>query len=216
MAPPRGRRKKATAAVVNKSAIPSSDEAILEPNPAPETTNNFSSIDPKDLNKDDETVTSQLNKVSANMEIDESLLQSSEHDNAAMPTIEADNQLLYEGDDGFSADVNNELSYAPEDVDALLGDDDNEDVANAVEEYATEEDVVYDQGQDGSEYIETAEEEGVDTSESQDDSKEKSKLVKTTYHYVNDKSEEMAMPGNIWGSETFEFLFERLLDILYF
>ena len=216
MAPPRGRRKKATAAVVNKSAIPSSDEAIVEANPAPETTNNFSSIDPKDLDKDDETVTSQLNKVSASMEIDESLLHSSEHDNAAMPTIEADNQLLYEGDDGFSADVNNELSYAPEDVDALLGDDDNEDGDNAVEEYATEEDVVYDQGQDGSEYIETAEEEGVDTSESQDDSKEKSKLVKTTYHYVNDKSEEMAMPGNIWGSETFEFLFERLLDILYF
>ena len=113
------------------------------------------------------------------MEIDESLLQSSEHDNAAMPTIEGDNQLLYEGDDGFSADVNNELSYAPEDVDALLGDDDNEDVDNAVEEYATEEDVVYDQGEDGSEYTETAEEEGVDTSESQEDSKEKSKLVKT-------------------------------------
>ena len=208
MAPPRGRRKKATAAVVNKSAIPSSDEAIVEANPAPETTNNFSSIDPKDLDKDEETVSAQLNKVSGNMEIDESLLQSSEHDNAAMPTIEADNQLLYEGDDGFSADVNNELSYAPEDVDALLGDDDNEDVDNAVEEYATEEDVVYDQEQDVTEYTETAEEEGVDTSESQEDSKEKSKLVKTTYHYVNDKSEEMPMPGNIWGAESSELLFE--------
>ena len=135
MAPPRGRRKKATASP-RKAAIATQDDASSAELTS-ETVSNINSINPKEQINDQSTY-EEVEKVASNMEVDESVLQSSENCGTVQPTTDADSQLLYEGDD-----INNEVSYAPEDVDALLGDDDNEGLDNAVEEFVTGEETPY-------------------------------------------------------------------------
>ena len=188
MAPGRGRRKKVNASPA-KPAIATKDDTTSEQIES-DTVNNISSINPKEENND-QGIQEEVVKSKSTMEIDESVLQSSEHCSVTQPSTDADSQLLYEGDDGFNTDVNHEVSYAPEDVDALLGDDDNEGLDNAVEEFVTGDETTYDGGEGGGDFTESGdlqedEEENTDVK----DAKAKAKLVKTTYHYVTDKTEE--------------------------
>ena len=183
MAPPRGRRKKATASP-RKAAI-STREGIDGGELTSETASNINSINPKEQ-VDDQSTFEEVEKVASNMEVDESVLQSSENCGTAQPTTDPDSQLLYEGDD-----INNEVSYAPEDVDALLGDDDNEVLDNAVDDFVAGDETPYDNSTDAENFND-----GTDLQEEEDDktdmkdAKAKAKLVKTTYHYVTDKTED--------------------------
>ena len=76
----------------------------------------------------------------------------------------------------------------------MLGNDENEGLENP-EEFATGEETTYDDGA-GEDFAETGDLDGEQVSEEGDensdasDSKAKAKLVKTTYHYVTDKSED--------------------------
>ena len=189
MAPKRGRPKK------NKTSPVKPVEAIQDTSTADETTSDvvsdISSINPKEQ-VTTENISEELSCKAPNMEVDDLALQST--DQTSHPT-DADSHLLYEGDD-----INQEVSYAPEDVDALLGNDENEGLENA-EEYGTEEETAYNESTVEADYTETGDVEGGEAAEEVDenadasDTKAKAKLVKTTYHYVNDKSDEKA--GNI-------------------
>ena len=189
MAPKRGRPKK------NKTSPVKPVEAIQDTSTADETTSevvsDIPSINPKEQ-LTTENISEELSCKAPNMEVDDLALQST--DQTSHPT-DADSHLLYEGDD-----INQEVSYAPEDVDALLGNDENEGLENA-EEYGTEEEAVYNESAVEADYTETGDAEGEEAAEEVDenadasDTKAKAKLVKTTYHYVNDKSDEKA--GNI-------------------
>ena len=189
MAPKRGRPKK------NKTSPVKPVEAIQDTSTADETTSDvvsdISSINPKEQ-VTTENISEELSCKAPNMEVDDLALQST--DQTSHPS-DADSHLLYEGDD-----INQEVSYAPEDVDALLGNDENEGLENA-EEYGTEEEAVYNESAVEADYTETGDVEGGEAAEEVDenadasDTKAKAKLVKTTYHYVNDKSDEKA--GNI-------------------
>ena len=183
MAPPRGRRKKA-AASPKKSAI-STQEDIGNVELTSEIAENIKTINPKEQINDQSTF-EEAEKSASTMEIDESVLQPSDNCGAVQPTTDADSQLLYEGDD-----VHNEVSYAPEDVDALLGDDDNEVLDTAVEDFVTGEEPAYEDSTDAQNYNEASElqEEEGDSTDIKD-AKAKAKLVKTTYHYVTDKTED--------------------------
>ena len=190
MAPKRGRPKK------NKTSPVKPVETIQDTATADETTSgvvsDLSSINPKEQ-VITENISEELSSKEPNMEVDDLALQTT--DQTSHPT-DADSHLLYEGDD-----INQEVSYAPEDVDALLGNDENEGLENAEEEYGTEEETAYNEGAVEADYTETGDVEGEEAAEEVDenadasDTKAKAKLVKTTYHYVNDKSDEKA--GNI-------------------
>ena len=188
MAPARGRRKKATASP--KKAAISTQEGIDGGELTSETATNINSINPKEQ-VDDQSTFEEVEKVASNMEVDESVLQSSENCGTTQPTTDPDSQLLYEGDD-----INNEVSYAPEDVDALLGDDDNEVLDNAVDDFVAGDETPYDNSTDAENFND-----GTDLQEEEDDktdmkdAKAKAKLVKTTYHYVTDKTEDK--PGKV-------------------
>ena len=190
MAPKRGRPKK------NKTSPVKPVEATQDTSTADQTTSevvsDISSINPKEQ-VTAENISEELSSKAPNMEVDDLALQST--DQTSHPS-DADSHLLYEGDD-----INQEVSYAPEDVDALLGNDENEGLENAEEEYGTGEETAYNESTVEAEYAETGDVEGEEAAEEVDenadasDTKAKAKLVKTTYHYVNDKSDEKA--GNI-------------------
>ena len=192
MAPPRGRRKKATASPA-KPAVPTPADIVRE-QPDSEPVGAIASLNPKE-NNDIEVASAAIEKSSSGMEIEELAFPSADSCSTEQPETDADSQLLYEGDDGFTTDVNQEVSYAPEDVDALLGDDDNEGLDSAVEDFVTEEESTYPEGAEDGDAIDTGDSQG-EGGEGTDvkDVKQKAKLVKTTYHYVNDKTEET--PGN--------------------
>ena len=123
------------------------------------------------------------------MDIDDLALQSSENSSLVQAATDVDSQLLYEGD---AADQ--DFSYAPDDVEALLGDDDNE-VLYETEgtESVTVEGAKLDISEDNSANQitdGTVEETGDGVNTDTSDAKAKAKLVKTTYHYVTDKTED--------------------------
>ena len=191
MAPKRGRPKKNKASPI-KAVEPTQDTSTPDETTS-EALGDKTSINPKQqLNI--ESICEEVDSKAPIMEIDDLALQSSEH--TSQPT-DADSHLLYEGDD-----INQEVSYAPEDVDALLGNDENEGLENPEEGFATGEETAYDDGADG-DFTETGDlaeeqvsEENDENSDASSDSKAKAKLVKTTYHYINDKSEEKS--GNLF------------------
>ena len=211
MAPPRGRRKKATASPA-KPAVPTPADIVGE-QPDSEPVSAIASLNPKE-NNDIQVASEAVEKSSSGMEIEELAFPSTDSCSTEQPETDADSQLLYEGDDGFTTDVNQEVSYAPEDVDALLGDDDNEGLDSAVEDFVTEEESTYPEGAEDGDAIDTGDSQG-EGGEGTDmkDVKQKAKLVKTTYHYVNDKTEET--PGNslldIQGFSKYKPLFEKVL-----
>ena len=187
MAPKRGRPKK------SKSSPAKAVEPVQDISTTDETTSeivsDITSINPKEQ-VNAENIYEEVGSNTPNMEVEDLAIQSS--DQTSQPT-DADSHLLYEGDD-----INQEVSYAPEDVDALLGNDENEGLETAEEEYGTGEEVSYDEGTGEGDYTVTGDVEGeeaveeVDENSDASDSKSKAKLVKTTYHYVNDKSDEKA------------------------
>ena len=184
MAPPRGRRRKAAAS----STKPAQDDTISG-QIVSDTASVISSINPKDQGTSEQT-----EKSTAIMDIDDSVLQSSDNSDLTQPATDADSQLLYEGDDGLGAVVSQEMSYAPEDVEALLGDDDNEILDNTEGDFSTSDESKYTEGEDDAGSAETGDSQGEDAEKTDitggQDAKAKAKLVKTTYHYITDKTEE--------------------------
>ena len=185
MAPKRGRPKKNKASPV-KALEPTQNTSTADETSL-EVVADIPSINPKEQ-IDIENIYEEVTTKEPNMEVDDLALQAS--DQTSQPT-DADSHLLYEEDD-----INQEVSYAPEDVDALLGNDETEVLENTEEEYGAGEEAVYDDGTGEGDYTETGETEGEDAAEEDEenadtsDSKAKAKLIKTTYHYVNDKTDD--------------------------
>ena len=184
MAPPRGRRRKAAAAKPSKP-LPES-ETVVEQVQISETENVATSINPKmkDL------IAEQIEKNNSIMDIDDLALQSSENSGLVQAATDVDSQLLYEGD---AADQ--DVSYAPDDVEALLGEDDNEVLYETDgNESVTVEDAKLDISEDtgsANQIVDaTVEETGETVNTETSEAKAKAKLVKTTYHYVTDKTED--------------------------
>ena len=183
MAPPRGRRRKAAAPKPSKP-LPDSETVVEQVQV--ETENVATSINPKlkDL------IGEQIEKNSSIMDIDNLALQSSENSGLVQTATDVDSQLLYEGD---AADQ--DFSYAPDDVDALLGEDDNEVLyeTEGTESVAVEDaklDISEDTNSANQIIDDTAEETGEAVNTETSEAKAKAKLVKTTYHYVTDKPED--------------------------
>ena len=192
MAPARGRRRKA-AAKATKSENSTQDETVAVELDIG-TTSGISSINPKENDKN-HRVLEQTGKITSEMDIDDTAFQSPDNFELTESGTDVDSELLYEGEDGLATVASQEVSYAPEDVEALLGDDDNEILDNTEEYSATDEGSKNAEGGDTAASTATEDVHGeidkTDVRESEN-AKTKAKLVKTTYHYVNDKTEESA------------------------
>ena len=192
MAPARGRRRKA-AAKATKSENSTQDETVAVELDIG-TTSSISSVNPKENDKN-HRVLEQTGKITSEMDIDDTAFQSPDNFELTESGTDVDSELLYEGEDGLATVASQEVSYAPEDVEALLGDDDNEILDNTEEYSATDEGSKNAEGGDTAASTVTEDVQGeidkTDLRESEN-AKTKAKLVKTTYHYVTDKTEESA------------------------